>query len=186
MDGTPRALLPITERVIVWVAEQKARISAWEAAFARAQCDTTEARAALQGRVDMIRSIELCALAARDIAMFHDLYGAHTGRIVRDPDDSGYYLPEEDKAVIRDHFYPPQPMSFDGQTCAKCGDQATTWMMGTADESPTYLCGRWPDCKEPHAPAPEVQEQRGAPGGLPSAQGCICGSRGGPCPCPVR
>ena len=117
MDGTPRALLPITERVMVWVSEQKARISTWEAAFARSQCDATEARAALQGRADMIRSIELCALAARDVAMFHDLY-VNTGGV-------------------------------------------------------------------PSAAAPEVQEQRGAPGGLPSPEGAGCGCRrcepGAPC-----
>jgi len=58
MDGTPRALLPITEAVMVWVAHQRS------------------GRAELRRQTpDELRRIELCALAARDIAMFHDLYG---------------------------------------------------------------------------------------------------------------
>lgn len=86
LDGTPRALLPITEQVIVWVESQR--------------------RGAEMRRPtpDELRRIELCALAARDIALFNDLYGG-----------------------------------------------------------------------EPNASAPQVQDERRAPGGLPAAEVGCCG-----------
>ena len=79
--GTPRALLPITEQVLAFVARYRAR-----------------------GGIDLndLRRIELCALATREACYFHDLYGSgdggrsgRSGRIVhRDPaDDSGFYVP---------------------------------------------------------------------------------------------
>ncbi len=155
-EGTPRALIPVTERVLAWVANQR--------------------RLGLQTDDDL-RAIELCALATREACFFHDMYGTRTGHIVhRDPeDDSGYYLPDADRDIIRDNYVAPNVVSYDGQVCARCGAQASKWMMGTADESPTYLCGLWPHCEEHHAPAPQVFEQRRAPGGLPSPEGgCGC------------
>jgi hypothetical protein len=52
--GTPRELLPITEKVLAFVA-----------------------RVRKTGGVDLedLRRIELCALATREACYFHDLYG---------------------------------------------------------------------------------------------------------------
>ncbi len=57
MNGTPRAIGPIAEQVLAWVAWQRA--------------STSPERAS----ADDLRRIELCAQAAREAAMFHDLYG---------------------------------------------------------------------------------------------------------------
>lgn len=63
LDGTPRALLPITEKVLVWVEEQRKHLPAVE-----------RLSHAGQEVADDLRRIELCALAARDIALFATLY----------------------------------------------------------------------------------------------------------------
>ncbi len=56
--GTPREILPIADAVLLWVGLHKS------------------GRAELRRPTpDEIRQIELCALAAREAAMFHDLYG---------------------------------------------------------------------------------------------------------------
>lgn len=55
--GTPRAIGPIAEEVLCWVASQRG---------------TPELR---RPTPDELRRIELCAQAAREAAMFHDLYG---------------------------------------------------------------------------------------------------------------
>jgi len=55
-DGTPRAIGPIAEQVLAWVAMVRNQDHAQE-------------------DLDHIRRIELCALAAREAAMFFDLYG---------------------------------------------------------------------------------------------------------------
>ena len=59
MNGTPRAIGPIAEQVLAWVALQR-------------QFPTLELRRITP---DELRRIELCAQAAREAAMFHDLYG---------------------------------------------------------------------------------------------------------------
>ena len=59
MNGTPRAIGPIAEQVLAWVALQR-------------QVPTLELRRITP---DELRRIELCAQAAREAAMFHDLYG---------------------------------------------------------------------------------------------------------------
>jgi hypothetical protein len=59
-NGTPRELLPVTEQVLAWVAAARAR-------RADGRCPHATA--------DDIRRIELCALATREAAFFHDLYG---------------------------------------------------------------------------------------------------------------
>jgi hypothetical protein len=56
-------------------------------------------------------------------------------------------LPEEDRRILCENYTPPTPMDFTGRVCARCGRQASKWMMATADESPTFLCERWPDCE---------------------------------------
>jgi hypothetical protein len=60
MSGTPEELLPISEKVLAWVSKQRTR--------RRANVWTyiTE---------DDLRRIELMALATREAAMFHALYG---------------------------------------------------------------------------------------------------------------
>lgn len=109
--GTPRALLPITEQVLAWVASRRAFLDETDARLDRVAAqgyDVSEARASLQPRREDLRRIELCALATREACYFHDLYGSGdggrsgrsgrsgcSGRIVhRDPaDDSGFYVP---------------------------------------------------------------------------------------------
>jgi hypothetical protein len=94
MDGTPRALLPISDEVLALVA--------------RHRDGTAELRRLTP---DELRRIELCALATREASRFFDLYGGSL------------------------------------------------------------------------AAAPEVPEQRSAPGGLPEAEGCGCGGPTRGCPC---
>lgn len=53
--GTPRELLPISEKVLAWVAIQRSQ--GFGVPFGH------------------LRRIELCALATREAAMFFDLYG---------------------------------------------------------------------------------------------------------------
>jgi len=58
-DGTPRAIGPIADQVLAWVALQR-------------RFPVLELRRITP---DELRRIELCAQAAREAAMFHDLYG---------------------------------------------------------------------------------------------------------------
>lgn len=91
MNGTPRAIGPIAEEVLVWVSHQKTRLAKYERIFVESDyIDNEEASAVLQPRRDTLRRIELCALAAREAAMFHDLYGlrqpsGHIDHIGGDP-----------------------------------------------------------------------------------------------------
>lgn len=57
--GTPDALIPITEKVLAWVANERLP----------GPCRIPRVAA------DDLRRIELCALATREAAMFHALYG---------------------------------------------------------------------------------------------------------------
>lgn len=59
-SGTPRAIGPLADQVLAWVAAQR---------------DERTRTLHSVDRVAEIRRIELCALAAREAAMFHDLYG---------------------------------------------------------------------------------------------------------------
>lgn len=56
-------------------------------------------------------------------------------------------LPEEDRRILRENYTPRPPMDFTGKVCARCGRQASAWMMATADPGPTFLCADWPDCE---------------------------------------
>lgn len=58
LEGTPRAIGPIADEVLAWVAFQKR--------------SSTELR---RPTPDELRRIELMAQAAREAAMFHQLYG---------------------------------------------------------------------------------------------------------------
>ena len=64
-DGTARAIGPIADQVLAWVRDQRVKrgIPGYVPSV------TTD---------DEIRRIELCATAAREAAMFHDLYGMET------------------------------------------------------------------------------------------------------------
>jgi len=64
-EGTPRAVGPIADQVLAWVADQR-KLAPYQTEY--------------DGPVDPddIRRIELCALAAREAAMFHELYGMET------------------------------------------------------------------------------------------------------------
>jgi hypothetical protein len=61
VNGTPRAIGPIAEQVLAWVARH------------RADPYLLQGEESLDP--DDLRRIELCAQAAREAAMFHDLYG---------------------------------------------------------------------------------------------------------------
>jgi len=65
-EGTPRALLPVTERVLAWVASER-----------------RHTRVLGSPTPEDLRAIELCALATREACFFHDLYGGipRTGHI---------------------------------------------------------------------------------------------------------
>lgn len=162
-DGTPRALGPIATATLAWVNAQRHGMQ--------------ELR---RPTPDELRRIELCARATLDIVHFEALYAPlePRGHIVhRDPeDDSGYYLPEADKAVIHANYTPP-PDPLEGATC-DCGKPATWYMV---DYSGPTIYG----CEEHrHATTPEVQGQRSAPSGVPEApegghgcaqpHGCCC------------
>lgn len=58
-DGTPRRIGPIADQVLAWVAVERLP----------GPCRIPRVTS------DDLRRIELCALAAREAAMFHDLYG---------------------------------------------------------------------------------------------------------------
>ena len=64
-QGTPRELGPVAERVLVWVAQERKK-------------NERAHSYAYKTPDDDIRAIELCALATREAAMFHDLYGMET------------------------------------------------------------------------------------------------------------
>ena len=57
MDGTARAIGPIADQVLVWVRSARER------------------GGYIKVRPDELRRIELMAQAAREAAMFHQLYG---------------------------------------------------------------------------------------------------------------
>jgi len=63
-EGTPRAIGPIADQVLAWVASIR-----------REPIVTMIDSGASYPTEDELRRIELCALAAREAAMFHDLYG---------------------------------------------------------------------------------------------------------------
>lgn len=58
--GTPRELRPIAEQVLAWVAGERKQLGQMVSGTPHEQ---------------MLRKIELCALATIEAAMFHDLYG---------------------------------------------------------------------------------------------------------------
>ena len=60
MAGTARAIFPIAEQVLAWVATRRRYNVAHDELFIPD---------------DDLRRIELTALAAREAAMFHELYG---------------------------------------------------------------------------------------------------------------
>jgi len=60
--GTPRAIGPIAEQVLAWVANERAERNDPDYPFDH----------------PALRRIELCALAAREAAMFFELYGIPT------------------------------------------------------------------------------------------------------------
>lgn len=64
--GTPDKLVPIAEQVLAWVAHERNR---WRRTYAGTSYIP-------QDKLDDLRRIELCALATREAAMFHALYGA--------------------------------------------------------------------------------------------------------------
>jgi hypothetical protein len=66
-NGTPRAILPIADQVLAWVARQRAL---WAD-----HLENTPELVLCAPSLDEIRRIELVALAAREAAMFFDLYG---------------------------------------------------------------------------------------------------------------
>lgn len=86
-EGTARALLPVTEHVLAWVARTREH-----------------------GGVDLndLRAIELCALATREAAFFHDLYGGN-------PDAAAPQVPDERSAPGR----VPPPEGVCGCSCPR-------------------------------------------------------------------
>ena len=85
VNGTPAALAPIAREVLGWVANHRDRLAKWDAVFGASEhVDTEKASEALQERRDMIRKIELCALATLDVGMLHDLYCIGPGRGLND------------------------------------------------------------------------------------------------------
>lgn len=72
-DGTSRAIGPIADEVLAWVARERGMFQRLEDQFGRYFPE--QSTAGIKARLDDLRRIELCALAAREAAMFHDLYG---------------------------------------------------------------------------------------------------------------
>lgn len=75
-EGTPRRIGPIADQVLAWVARERGMFQRLEDQFGR--YFPAQSTAGIKARLDEIRRIELCALAAREAAMFHDLYGLET------------------------------------------------------------------------------------------------------------
>lgn len=71
--GTPRAIGPIADEVLVWVAREQKTFRELKDNFRRQF--PQQYLGGIDRHLDEIRRIELCALAAREAAMFHDLYG---------------------------------------------------------------------------------------------------------------
>lgn len=70
MDGTPRALKPIAEEVLSYVARERELI---ETKYFQGTSLTT--KLLRKGRLDELRRIELCAKVALNVANFTELYG---------------------------------------------------------------------------------------------------------------